>query len=307
MPRNRGGRSSNRSRAVENVKPRIHQRWGAQLLLAFWRWLPELALAGGTATVFVYLVRMDLPAWAAGSVIVAPVAVALVVPYSGRVLVAVFWVDVTRHRLRTFMAENGLRNRSGRLPWLLFIYPTRVGERAWMVLVGGICVEDVEERIRSLGSTCYARSGQVQVHRRWTHLIRIDITRRDPLDSKTPVESGLIPKGTEQALIPANVPAVNNHDGNGVRASEWAVGIGLPLANHDEDDTQVIEGRVGARGGVGGKANGQATDTTSTSGFAAAKETTRKRTTTKKETEASAPARPAPVLSASGEDVSDYV
>ncbi|SDR90709.1 hypothetical protein [Actinopolymorpha singaporensis] len=174
MPRKRGGRS-NRARAVENVKPRIHQRWGAQLLLAFWRWLPELALAGTTATVFVYLVRMNLPAWAAGSVIVAPVAVALVVPYSGRILVAVFWVDVTRHRLRTFMAENGLRNRSGRLPWLLFIYPTRVGERAWMVLVGGICVEDVEERIRSLGSTCYARSGQVQVHRRWTHLIRIDI------------------------------------------------------------------------------------------------------------------------------------
>ncbi|SDS08383.1 hypothetical protein [Actinopolymorpha singaporensis] len=302
MPRKRGGRS-NRARAVENVKPRIHQRWGAQLLLAFWRWLPELALAGTTGTVFVYLVQMDLPAWAAGSVIVAPVAVALVVPYSGRVLVAVFWVDVTRHRLRTFMAENGLRNRSGRLPWLLFIYPTRVGERAWMVLVGGICVEDVEERIRSLGSTCYARSGQVQVHRKWTHLIRIDITRRDPLDSKTPVESGLIPKGTEQALIPANIPTADQ--AAGVRASEWAVGIGLPLA--DSEDTTEIPSRMGVRGGAGGKANGQATDTTSTSGFAAAKETTRKRTTTRKETPAPTPDRPAPVLSASGEDVSDYV
>ncbi|MGW5363049.1 hypothetical protein [Actinopolymorpha pittospori] len=288
---------SNRVRAVENVKPRIHQRWFAQLLLACWRWLPETFAALVVVIAYVQLEQMDLPPWAAGSVLVAPVTLLLVIPPTGRVLVAWFWVDVTRHRLRTFMSENGLRNRSGRLPWLALIYPTAVGERAWMVLVGGISCTDVEERLKSLGSTCYARDGQVVAHRKWSHLIRIDITRRDPLDSTKPVRSRLLPKNTPPELLPPS-PAPSN----GSSASTWAIGIGLPLNTHNTNDkndhSKQVDGQENAVGQVDGmKAIEPPTP-------ANKKESANKRKPSK---EASTTAASPAVLSASGEDVSDYV
>ena len=120
------------------------------------------------------------------------------------------------------MAENGLRNHSGRLPWLAFIYPTRIGERAWMFLVAGVTCHDVEERLASLGSTCYAREGRVEAHKKFSHLIRIDISRRDLLAAKEAVPSRLIDTNkTDPDLVPA-VDSLSNP------ASSWAVGIGLP-------------------------------------------------------------------------------
>ncbi len=224
MPRQGRRGRSNRVRLVEDVKPKLHQRWAAQLLLALWRWLPEIAASVGVVTVFIYLTRQDLPAWAAACVLVAPVTAGLSVPPVRRVIVALFWLDVTRHRLRAFMAENGLRNHSGRLPWLAFIYPTRIGERAWMFLVAGVTCHDVEERLASLGSTCYAREGRVEAHKKFSHLIRIDISRRDLLAAKTPVPSRLIDTNkTDPDLVPA-VDSLSNP------ASSWAVGIGLPLS-----------------------------------------------------------------------------
>lgn len=280
MPRNRGGRS-NRVRLVEDVKPTFHQRWGVQLALALWRWLPEIAFAVGVVTAFIYLTRMDLPPWAAACVMVAPVTLGLSVPQSRTVLLALFWVDVTRHRLRAFMAENGLRNHSGRLPWLLAVYPTRIGERAWMVLVAGISSSDVEERLRSLGSTCYAREGRVEAHKKFAHLVRIDIIRRDPLAAKGPVPSQLLKANAEQEVIPA--PAVDSYSTN--KASRWAIGIGLPLSN-DRDSTTPSAADIEAISAIQKKA-------------AAPKKTTPSAPRTE-------PAERT-VRSASGEDISDYV
>ncbi|MEQ7124382.1 hypothetical protein ABN034_07640 [Actinopolymorpha sp. B11F2] len=278
MPRRTSYRSSNRVRLVEDVKPKFHQRVFVQVVVAVWRWLPEIIIATAVVTAFVYLIRMDLPAWAAGCVLVAPVAVLLCIPGVNRVLIAVWCLNVTRHRLRAFMAENGLRNRSGRLPWLIFIRPTRVGERAWMWLVAGVTCKDVEERTESLASTCYGREGRVTAHRRFAHLIRLDITRRDPLDQKTPVRSVLIEKNAEPEVIPPNGRVESK---TSYTASEWAVGIGLPLTNTSEERSVI------AKKALAGKAE------------------TTKNTPPKQRTQP-AP-EPAAVLSASGEDVSDYV
>ncbi|MEQ4209758.1 hypothetical protein [Actinopolymorpha sp. B9G3] len=274
MPRR--SRSSNRVRLVEDVKPRFHQRVGVQVVVAVWRWLPEIITTTAVVTAFVYLIRMDLPAWAAGCVLVAPVAVLLCIPGVNRVLIALWCLNVTRHRLRAFMAENGLRNRSGRLPWLIFIRPTRVGERAWMWLVAGVTCKDVEERTESLASTCYGREGRVTAHRRFAHLIRLDITRRDPLDAKTPVRSVLIEKNAEPEVIPPNGRVESK---TRYTASEWAVGIGLPLTNTSEEKPVI------AKKAVAGKSE------------------LFKHTPPKQRTESSN----GTVLSASGEDVSDYV
>jgi hypothetical protein len=217
---------SNRIRVVENVKPKIHQRWYAQALLALWRWSPELVVTAGLVIVFVWLVRQDWQPWVAAIVVVVPLAALMSIP----AVRAVFWMNITRHRLRAFMSENGLRNRSGRLPWLLFIRPTRVGERAWMVLVAGITVHDVQERQRSLAPSCYAKEGRISPTRRFSHIIRLDIIRRDPFASAEPVRNQLIDNHTELELRPA--PSVDSR--TSFRASQWAVGIGLPLGNQTE-------------------------------------------------------------------------
>jgi hypothetical protein len=273
MPRRSSYRSSNRVRLVEDVKPKFHQRVGVQVVVAVWRWLPEIVIAAGLVTAFIYLTRMDLPAWAAGAILVAPVAVLLCIPGVNRVLLAVWSLNVTRHRLRAFMAENGLRNRSGRLPWLIFIRPTRVGERAWMWLVAGVTCKDVEERTDSLASTCYGREGRVTGHRQFAHLVRLDISRRNILGGKTPVRSALIDKKADQEVIP---PVSGVESKTSRTRSEWAVGIGLPLSTTTNE-----EGKPAAKKSAAVSAKPQPTKRTDP--------------------------EPGAVLSASGEDISDYV
>ena len=93
-----------------------------------------------------------------------------------------------------------------------------------MFLVAGVTCHDVEERLASLGSTCYAREGRVEAHKKFSHLIRIDISRRDLLAAKEAVPSRLIDTNkTDPDLVPA-VDSLSNP------ASSWAVGIGLPLS-----------------------------------------------------------------------------
>ena len=52
----RGTSRSNRVRLVESVKPRLHQRWGAQLALAIWRWPPELLVVAAVVVAYVLLI-----------------------------------------------------------------------------------------------------------------------------------------------------------------------------------------------------------------------------------------------------------
>ena len=293
---------SNRSRPVETVKPSFHQRFIAQALLAFWRWLPELVVLFGLVFLFVFIVRtQDLPTWAAACVIVAPVTVLLSAPKVGPVLRALFWVNVTRHRLRSFMAENGIRNRTGRLPWLLLIYPTRVGERAWMVLVAGIDVHDIETRLGSLGSTCWATEGRVVAHRKWSHLVRLDIIRRDPLVANKPVKTKLLPPGTEPELLPAlpattstEVAIAERSDGMHSTPSQWAIGIGLPLG--DGNAVTASGMRLAAT-----------TDSTAPAPSKKADKRTTKAANPSTNSSANKVGDSPPAIIANGEDVSDYV
>lgn len=212
-------RSSNRSRVVEEIKPRFHQRWEFQLALAVWRWLPETVLLAAVVVASVFLDTYVSPYWVAPCVLIAPVAVLMLIPPVRRFVVAWFWVDVTRHRLRSFMGANGLMNRDSRRPWLLVVYPTKIGERAWMMTVAGISPEDIQERARNLGPTCYATDGEVLPHPKRRYLVRIDIRRRDLLDGSAPVASTLLDgsKPAEGQLVSA-VPE---------GTSEWARELGL--------------------------------------------------------------------------------
>ena len=95
---------------------------------------------------------------------------------------------LARHRLQRLCYEARLHTRSGRLPLILWTRPTKVGERIHLLCRAGICAEDFEAHIGELRAACGARDARVT---RWSHLITIDIIRRDTLAASHTITSPL--------------------------------------------------------------------------------------------------------------------
>lgn len=254
------GRTARRSRVhtVDNVRPTWHQTPVVQWLLAFWRWLPDILVGGtvliGAGIAYYQLTKfrgydeqhLPLPWWAALAVILLPFAVLAAIPHSRRAFLVMWWLNVTRHRLRSYMAQNQIRNRDGRLPWLICIYPTKVGERAFMWLPAGLSIQDITDEEDSLGATCYAREGHADVpNKNYAHIVRMDIHRRDLLETQDKVPSTLVNKNEDLDLLPADDSQQNGSVTTSSTAhapSDWAVGIGLPrttLPDSHNGDTGV--------------------------------------------------------------------
>src|SRR5262249_54943884 len=85
---------------------------------------------------------------------------------------------MTRHRLQRVCFETRMHTRSGRLPLVLRIHPTEVGERALIWCRAGICFEDFEAHTGEIAAACYAREARVERSRRWAQLITVNIVRR---------------------------------------------------------------------------------------------------------------------------------
>ena len=125
----------------------------------------------------------------------------LAVPHSRRFITRRFWCVLARHRLQRLCYEARLHTRSGRLPLILWTRPTKVGERTWVLCRAGICAEDFEAHIGELGAACYARDARVTRNRRWSHLVTIDIIRRDTLAAS---EHHHLPAGAADRALPAS-------------------------------------------------------------------------------------------------------
>ena len=77
-------------------------------------------------------------------------------PWSRRLFLGWVWCAVTRHRLRAFFVAAYVTNTHGKLPWILWIRPTPVGERALCLLVAGLAVTDLDDRTEALAAACWA-------------------------------------------------------------------------------------------------------------------------------------------------------
>jgi hypothetical protein len=94
------------------------------------------------------------------------------------------WCQVTRHRLQTcFAAFVRATNRvtPGLVPLVLTVRSTPAGERAWVWLRPGLDLADLQDRTDKIAVACWARSVQVVASTRFAALVRLDVTRRDPL------------------------------------------------------------------------------------------------------------------------------
>jgi hypothetical protein len=155
-----------------------------------WRFRTEVAiLVTGTAGVW-ELAKAVTTAWMTLILIMAATAVT-VLPQARRFVIRRAWCVLSRHRIQKVCFETRMHTRSGRLPLVLRIHPTEVGERALIWCRAGICAADFEAHTGEIAAACYARQTRVEGNRRWAQLVQLDIVRRDTLAAHTVIPSGL--------------------------------------------------------------------------------------------------------------------
>jgi len=157
---------------------------------AIWRCRTELsALLAGTTGIWELAKAVTLT-WAV--IIVAMLALAVMaVPPIRRLIIRRAWCVLSRHRIQRACFETRMHTRSGRLPLVLRITPTEVGERALIWCRAGICAADFEAHAPEIAAACYARQVRIEGHSRWAQLVQVDIVRRDTLAPHLVITPGL--------------------------------------------------------------------------------------------------------------------
>src|SRR6266487_3652825 len=155
-----------------------------------WRFRTELAvLTTGTAGAL-EIVKAVTVTWAVVT-LTASAAVIMVLPWTRRFVSQRAWCVLSRHRIQKVCFETRMHTRSGRLPLVLRIHPTKVGERALIWCRAGICAADFEAHTPEIAAACYARQARVEGNRRWAQLVQVDIVRRDTLAAHTVIPPGV--------------------------------------------------------------------------------------------------------------------
>jgi hypothetical protein len=196
---------------------RPHRSWPVQVAVTVWRWSAELVLLA-CLLYLMHAAEADLGVSSTVFLLVLAVVLVALTFYgpTRRVLGGVFWVFVTRHRLRTFFVEARIFNRSGKLPWVLTAYPTPVGERCWVWLMPGLSVQDLENTAEQIATATWARTARIERHRSRGGLIRVDVIRRDPLTAGGALPSVLIPATGNGADDQQTNGSTGTADGSGV-------------------------------------------------------------------------------------------
>jgi hypothetical protein len=202
------------------------------VLRVLWHWSTEIVVAGGLTAGSMW--SASAIGW--GPTSVFTVVVALVLAAVGPVrrrLMALIWCGMVRHRLRVCFAEfirAANRIHPGRLPLLLLARPTPAGERVWLWLRPGLDLSDLETRANKLAVACWASEVRVvRASTRFAALMRVDVTRRDPLS----------------AVVPSPLAALVPAPGSGtapVPARAW-VGLDLPEVPEEVPDAPRVGGR----------------------------------------------------------------
>ena len=124
-------------------------------------------------------------------ILTTAVTVVTALPWTRRFAIRRAWCVLSRHRIQRVCFETRMHTRSGRLPLVLRISPTQVGERALIWCRAGICKADFEAHTGEIAAACYARQARVKGHQRWAQLVTVDVVRRDTLAAHQVISSGI--------------------------------------------------------------------------------------------------------------------
>jgi hypothetical protein len=153
------------------------------VLRIIWHWLPEIGVSLALVYGWTWLM-LATPLWLALVLVVLLVGVPAVFGRVRHWVLAPAWCLIVRHRLRVCFAAFIATNRSGTLPLILLARPTPAGERVWIWLRPGLSIRDLEQegQVQKLAVACWANEVRVtRASRKRAALIRVDITRREPL------------------------------------------------------------------------------------------------------------------------------
>jgi hypothetical protein len=171
---------------LDRMFVRVHHSAAGTLF----RFRTELATLSATTTGGWELAKAITLTWAVVT-LTAAATVITVLPWTRRFLIRRAWCVLLRHRIQKVCYETRMHTRSGRLPLVLRIYPTQVGERALIWCRAGICGADFEAHTPEIAAACYARQARVEGNKRWAQLVQVDVVRRDTLAPHHVIPSGI--------------------------------------------------------------------------------------------------------------------
>jgi hypothetical protein len=186
------------------------------VLRTLWWWSIEIIAVGILVGGWVTLAHLG-SGWAASAVLLAVAAAVWLPGRSRRFVSAWSWCLIVRHRLRLCFATlvrsqaRVVGGRPAALPLLLWARPTPAGERVWLWLRPGLSLDDLDGKAGLIAVACIAKQVRITAaSERYAALLRVDITRRDPLADEVQSPLALLvprPKNTGRADAPVS-PAV---------------------------------------------------------------------------------------------------
>ena len=224
------GRRADRTGSVE-VFVRPEQSIVVRILAVLWQLRAELVASALGFWVWRWLTDR-MATWAAVAVLVIAVVGLMAWSPSRRFVVGHVWCTVTRHRLRSCMVQSRVMNHRGYVPWCLWVRPTKVGERVWLLMRAGTSVEELNSRTAQIAAACWARDSRVRAWRRLVAVVTVDVVRRDPLTTGKLVGSPLpemAGDGVPAGLAPVRLRAVDEEQVAGVgrdadEVEDWELG-----------------------------------------------------------------------------------
>jgi len=196
------------------------------LLRVLVHWWVELVLATGVLAGWMTLMQAA-PTVVAVLVLAVGVGVPAAIGRTRRLALAWWWCLVVRHRLRLYFAGHSgahTARLSGSRPLVLWARPTPAGERVWVWLRPGLSLKDLEAegQLARLAVTCWAGEARAAAaSRSYAGLLRLDITRRDPLT------------GTVISPLPILIP--DTPPGTTTVAGMSPIGLDLPDVPEEAD------------------------------------------------------------------------
>lgn len=152
------------------------------LITRLWRVRSELLLIGAaTLLVLALLAATQEGRWLPFIMMSSAISVPAATRYGRNWFVAHFWCIVSRHRLQRVCLETTMHTRTGRIPLVMWITPSTRGEKALMVSRAGISAAEFEAYAEEIAAACFARDVNVYRHRKWAHLLIVEIIRRDQI------------------------------------------------------------------------------------------------------------------------------
>lgn len=185
----------------------------AGTFVTLWRWRTEFLLLSAFGAIVLTAVRAVAEGdWWVFPVLTGAVSAPVATRFGRAWIAARFWCVFSRHRIQRVCRETSLHTRAGRIPLVLWITPTRYGEKALIATRAGICAEDFAAFAEEIAAACLARGVAVSRHPVRANLVAVEILRRT--DASGPSPYGLERLyGTADWLPVTGVPEVGGPSG----------------------------------------------------------------------------------------------